>query len=1086
VVSHPANQAPVAQFSYTPASPTVEAPVGFNATGSSDPDGLINSYTWNFGDGTTGSGIGFTHTYNTSGTYTVTLTVTDDDGVTDTYTDLITVNQTQTTQMPFNAAVRWGPINIFKGNVEELFIKGNTGVGSVCYDIGKSTEGTYIYSLDVSNGKLIGDARISGRCFGIDICERYAFVWYKDGDINVYDLKKKFELAQTILHKNSNEPTTKRISNLGNYLYIQDSKAPDYLIDKRTLEIVNLNISNDDYIYYPLYPDCLIGDSYTFKGSDVDTPAVYSLKEGKILGYLPHDFTHFFAWDPQKKLFFYHNRDKRMVYSMSESKYISELNLSDSAGYSIIANTPTVYGSYGNMHGIVIADVSLSENGYYFLNYFLNGEENAYVLDSSGKIKCQLEKSQIIGEFKGNIMFESNNKESLGSNQNNCNSLWLKEVPNYPGYHKGPHFTEDSISWLCSSGGLAGHGDAIYQWNYETGSYLNYTEFTGYEVDVLSSNPFILAISSDRGKPGKDWYLVCYEPSKLPFNLIPDISVNYSPDTVYSASTDVKFTCTIKNIPVEVQLNNISYEWDFGDGTKGAGKEATHRFEKDGTYNVTVSAKFGDSVDSSTKSLQVAVLNSPGIMLTATPKFYTAEGLSYDLQCKINNPINVDQVIWDFGDGEKFESGAALFKSHVYKPGNYVAKVTIYNSDKTASWQEEVEITSKFPEFSASASPLEGYTALEVNFNCSLVSTDLPDSGLTYQWKIGSEVISEKISFDNVFVDPGTSVVTLEVRDPAFKPVTNKTFKINVYRPYLSFSDGGRKIESISSMFVDTKYDIDKDGINQAWEDEAMNSVNPYFELDEGEDWFRFSDTDKVVNFVRITPYINKFNEKFILFFYCIVWSRDYGRYSVSVGTNHYYKGFEAHTGDVEKVIMAWKVIDDKHLELKYVYTSAHNGELTDHSAVWAATGESCNKGKTVLWPSEKTIEDPMCATLEFNNNILKLQVLEDKHAIYPTAACGDSVSLVLGVFGEDCGGSEPCHFKCYNASEPDAHHLIDDISNIFPNERIWSGNTQKPNRFCGGLECGDKGPGTIGGCLSKIDGILEGKLETKQAQENP
>jgi PKD repeat protein len=92
-VVSPANQVPVAQFSYTPASPMVGIPVIFSAIGSSDPDGLINSYTWNSGDGTTGSGIGFTHTYSTSWTYTVTLTVTDNDGATDTYTDLVTVEE---------------------------------------------------------------------------------------------------------------------------------------------------------------------------------------------------------------------------------------------------------------------------------------------------------------------------------------------------------------------------------------------------------------------------------------------------------------------------------------------------------------------------------------------------------------------------------------------------------------------------------------------------------------------------------------------------------------------------------------------------------------------------------------------------------------------------------------------------------------------------------------------------------------------------------------------------------------------------------------------------------------------------------
>jgi chitodextrinase len=54
--------------------------VGFNATSSSDPDGSISSYSWNFGDGTTGTGATPSRTFTTPGPYDVTLTVTDNDG----------------------------------------------------------------------------------------------------------------------------------------------------------------------------------------------------------------------------------------------------------------------------------------------------------------------------------------------------------------------------------------------------------------------------------------------------------------------------------------------------------------------------------------------------------------------------------------------------------------------------------------------------------------------------------------------------------------------------------------------------------------------------------------------------------------------------------------------------------------------------------------------------------------------------------------------------------------------------------------------------------------------------------------------
>lgn len=52
--------------------------VKFDASGSTDSDGNIRSYQWNFGDGATLSGIQVSHIYMQSGEFTVSLNVTDD------------------------------------------------------------------------------------------------------------------------------------------------------------------------------------------------------------------------------------------------------------------------------------------------------------------------------------------------------------------------------------------------------------------------------------------------------------------------------------------------------------------------------------------------------------------------------------------------------------------------------------------------------------------------------------------------------------------------------------------------------------------------------------------------------------------------------------------------------------------------------------------------------------------------------------------------------------------------------------------------------------------------------------------------
>jgi len=68
-------------------------PLYFSADMSYDPDGYIVSYIWDFGDGSTGTGISTLHIYDDPGSYTVALNVTDDKGAVDTDIAIITVKK---------------------------------------------------------------------------------------------------------------------------------------------------------------------------------------------------------------------------------------------------------------------------------------------------------------------------------------------------------------------------------------------------------------------------------------------------------------------------------------------------------------------------------------------------------------------------------------------------------------------------------------------------------------------------------------------------------------------------------------------------------------------------------------------------------------------------------------------------------------------------------------------------------------------------------------------------------------------------------------------------------------------------------
>jgi PKD repeat protein len=108
---------PSAAFTTAPPNPAPNTTVSFNATGSTDPQGTIVDYSWNFGDGTTidsGSSPTASHTYSARNHYSVTLTITTNHGQTSPATQTVTVDNPPTAAFtPSSTTVNPGtPVNV--------------------------------------------------------------------------------------------------------------------------------------------------------------------------------------------------------------------------------------------------------------------------------------------------------------------------------------------------------------------------------------------------------------------------------------------------------------------------------------------------------------------------------------------------------------------------------------------------------------------------------------------------------------------------------------------------------------------------------------------------------------------------------------------------------------------------------------------------------------------------------------------------------------------------------------------------------------------------------------------------------------
>ena len=126
----------------------------FDATASTDSDGTIANYSWDFGDGTNGSGVKPTHTYVLGGTYPVGLTVTDNGGATATTSRSLTVTAINLTARKAKAAgkvdLSWtwsGPsgasFNVYRdgGKIKTVFGTAYTD------NLGKAASGSHTYQV---------------------------------------------------------------------------------------------------------------------------------------------------------------------------------------------------------------------------------------------------------------------------------------------------------------------------------------------------------------------------------------------------------------------------------------------------------------------------------------------------------------------------------------------------------------------------------------------------------------------------------------------------------------------------------------------------------------------------------------------------------------------------------------------------------------------------------------------------------------------------------------------------------------------------------------------------------------------------
>jgi PKD repeat protein len=128
--------------------------------------------------------------------------------------------------------------------------------------------------------------------------------------------------------------------------------------------------------------------------------------------------------------------------------------------------------------------------------------------------------------------------------------------------------------------------------------------------------------------------------------------------------------------------NIVSWQWEFGDGSKGSGEVVTHAYTKSGEYQVKLTvidnrgATGSDGTSARVNEPPVADADGPYQGKTKEPVTLTG-AKSFDPDGKIVS------WQWEFGDGSK---GSGEVVTHTYKePGKYKVKLTVTDNDGASS-----------------------------------------------------------------------------------------------------------------------------------------------------------------------------------------------------------------------------------------------------------------------------------------------------------------------------------------------------------------------------------------------------------------
>lgn len=285
-----------------------------------------------------------------------------------------------------------------------------------------------------------------------------------------------------------------------------------------------------------------------------------------------------------------------------------------------------------------------------------------------------------------------------------------------------------------------------YEWDFDEDGFYDDSEGvkTTYTFNKIGNFVVKLRITDSNGDSSVSEQEIQVEEGQNPVAVI---TVNSEEGVFYKGKSYV-FDASKSSSPASDKI--VKYQWNFGDGSTANTRTASHKYEEEGSYEVSLTVVDENGLKGEdTFQVDIAVSQSaPVAVIIPTPAFTDKEGTYVEGQAPLNVSFSAldsrdpdDDIIeykWDFDGDSQFDDTGEI-ASYVFKDeGEYNVVLTVVDSEDNESKKSlVVKVIAHGIEAKLTADSVQGEVPLKVNFDAS--SSLYPEGDIiSYEWDFGN------------------------------------------------------------------------------------------------------------------------------------------------------------------------------------------------------------------------------------------------------------------------------------------------------------------------------------------------------------